>query len=1419
MKRKYKIIIALACMMPVGLVGGYYGARQILIMRIASWRASGIAASKSGDNFTAADLLARYLRRRPGDVDALEYYAHSRELAEEPNGQHLTETAIALKSILGLDPDRLDDRRHLLDLYVRMENRPQALDTANAILAKHPKDVRTLRIKTEMLVGLRQYRAAYDYAQAWSTLAPLDLQAHLNRLRIRALLAQTPGAILADAAALRAIHPDDPKFELIQGYAEILAGDLAGGGEETRKYEADAITWLKTAAAHPNLPDEIATVLVEQFDRVGQSNESLAIMQTAAKSGQNPAMKEALAKRCWELGRWEETVATLSDLDLSSSSSDATLIAFKAIAAERIGKKDDAERCRAALASRSTAAAKVWTELLRRFSAVQATTNPTAIATAVAGITDPAAEKLFITNCRSALAVNPDNVYIRYYFGDAEARVGETELAIQAWRSAASTNLTWPTPCVRLVDTLIQRGRSQEALVVATTAARRGSTQAAVAVSLARAWAAGVEDGTVAHSDELLKLVNQIQSDLPDDEQTLLIRIMLTARKGIKSPPDHDAAVALVRSAIDRKPPLTEPMLVSLASVSQKYHMNLADECFAKSLKLYGASPLLAYHQATARFSSGNAQDGLKIFDDLAARSGKSSDVSWKLARANYLDITGLPDAPAAWKSLAKEFPNDFTVQKAIVSARAVRGDWAVVDPAIDRLKAIAPDPGLEWRLARARLMIESPRNDSDYEQASLLLDGVIKQFPSLAEPEALLARALVQMKRTDAALEHYSKSVQKDPTSVPIALQYASLLQSSGDFDRVTGELDRIAPNLRTQAERHQAAILLAQQGKAEQATKLLEQDANSDTPAATTADDQILLATLYAQQRKYDKVDPIINQLLAHPTLPGIRFATSYYTARGQSDKAIKTLGLLDTIKLDPGYKEMILASYYIQNGDAIKGDQLYAAATKVALTSAIAWRLHAGLQLALGHTADSMSTLADALKALPNDESFKALAAQNALIRQSADDPGARSIVIAAIRDPQGTAPGLELLQIVSAWRSSNDAERAATQIQQFISRNPNFLPARMQLVSCYGSMNRVDDATTTAQQAMAAFPSDPEPARVAVEVSAAAGRWQTMRQLADLWRKRTTGNPILPDTAIAQADLAIRDYSSVTQRLLPYVPMAYASPDSPTNANILMFYTVAAINQDQKPPLIEKLWQLAATTPEWRLRWIRMATDINDSAAAVAWLDRAAAIITTTTGPDFLILAQSYDSISETRQYDDATHRASDLFAKLVASKDATGEALLWAAAHAERLGDLTSAESLYRRALAASPNLWIAQNNLAVLLARRGEHLDDARSLATSVVEKHPHVATLRDSLALVQSKSGDLPGAIQTITIAIKLEPDNPAWRVRLAGYQLAAGNRADATKTLAEVDDRRLDLRKLAPDVKSQLDTLRKSLRASAGA
>ncbi len=282
MKRKKKLILWALVVLLVG-AGGLVVVGELVIRHRAEVRKrDGIIASVAGDDETAAELLGRYLQCRPNDVEALPYYIKSRERAELPNGQHLVDTMAALKILVGLEPDRLEDRRHLLELYARFERRPEALDAANAILnnTAHPQwanDLRTLEIKTEVLQQLHKDHEALDTAENWAKLAPTDFKARMARMRLHALLKHPQKTLIDDAEALRLAHPGDARFEFLEGFAY-------GIGTEPSDYK-QAVDWTNTAAAHSQLSDDVALLIVNQFDQLGLPAQSLTTLQTVVKHG------------------------------------------------------------------------------------------------------------------------------------------------------------------------------------------------------------------------------------------------------------------------------------------------------------------------------------------------------------------------------------------------------------------------------------------------------------------------------------------------------------------------------------------------------------------------------------------------------------------------------------------------------------------------------------------------------------------------------------------------------------------------------------------------------------------------------------------------------------------------------------------------------------------------------------------------------------------------------------------------------------------------------------------------------------------------------------------------------------------------------------------------------------------------------
>jgi tetratricopeptide (TPR) repeat protein len=664
-KTKKLLLWGLLIAVVIGIPVTYLGAKYVLKRRFLAWRAEGMAAAQAGDHERAAHLLGRYLQRVSLDaqaVEALEVYVKSREQAELPNGQHLVDTMGALKILIGQIDAKNDvgrnklqaHRRALLELYLRFGRLPEAIDLCNAILKEKDaaaKDPRVHELKVEALIQTQQDQAALEAANEWAKYAPNDLKLHMARATARTRLRHPASQIINETVASKTFPPGDPRFEFLQAFVNALAAERASSHDELKKHLGTTATLLRQAAARKNLDESLVLLLVNQFDRLAMTEDAVALLEKSVNSGGSAQLRHALAKRMWERGMWEKAALLLADVDPARSDSDATLAAFRAASLAASGKKADADKLRGQLANRNRAAARAWTLLLRRLLDG-------------AGVD----EKDLAAQCASAMLLDPQNPYLAYHYGEAKARIGDLDLAIESWHRAAFINPGWNLPVVRLVDAYLNKGEIDRAKVICGNIFERSDMlgnkgiSAALAVTAAKVRAAEAVAAGKA-DDELLQALAKLREQLPGDEHVLSFLIQLRAQRhetfkadadkarasgnvkdaeelASKSTADKSEALRLVRSALAQTPPPTEWLLMRAASVSRRSALGLEQECFALSEKAHGLTPVLAQGRAADHLLTGKGDAGLIEFDKVAVAAGvgetgsqgfvwKRDDVAW----------------------------------------------------------------------------------------------------------------------------------------------------------------------------------------------------------------------------------------------------------------------------------------------------------------------------------------------------------------------------------------------------------------------------------------------------------------------------------------------------------------------------------------------------------------------------------------------------------------------------------------------------------------------------------------------------------------------------------------------------------------------------------------------------------------------
>jgi tetratricopeptide (TPR) repeat protein len=129
-------------------------------------------------------------------------------------------------------------------------------------------------------------------------------------------------------------------------------------------------------------------------------------------------------------------------------------------------------------------------------------------------------------------------------------------------------------------------------------------------------------------------------------------------------------------------------------------------------------------------------------------------------------------------------------------------------------------------------------------------------------------------------------------------------------------------------------------------------------------------------------------------------------------------------------------------------------------------------------------------------------------------------------------------------------------------------------------------------------------------------------------------------------------------------------------------------------------------------------------------------------------------------------------------------------VLLARLHAAR-GEQPQAIELLRSALADQPELPAAQNDLAFMLARRGEELETATELAQEARANRPDSAEIADTLGFVYMRRDLAEAALVQFDASLQLaEPGSTRWAVAQYHRGLALrqlGRQADAVAALEQ--------------------------------
>src|SRR5687768_1794371 len=136
--RRLMVLLAVVVLMVGTAAGLYLRNEHRKARKLADSREVGMTAFKAGDYKAALDSLKYYVARNKTDPETLYAYGVSRSRLEEPNGKHIVEGITVFNALLQLDPNNLEAKHSLLELYSKAYYSNEAADLAERILVDRP---------------------------------------------------------------------------------------------------------------------------------------------------------------------------------------------------------------------------------------------------------------------------------------------------------------------------------------------------------------------------------------------------------------------------------------------------------------------------------------------------------------------------------------------------------------------------------------------------------------------------------------------------------------------------------------------------------------------------------------------------------------------------------------------------------------------------------------------------------------------------------------------------------------------------------------------------------------------------------------------------------------------------------------------------------------------------------------------------------------------------------------------------------------------------------------------------------------------------------------------------------------------------------------------------------------------------------
>jgi len=1273
-----------------------------------------------------------------GNAELLEIYATARIEFPLNRDAHLHRLIEPLKQISKIEPKNLSAKQQLLDLLFTLNRDSQALDLADKFAQASPDNAEMVRyLATAQLRTNKRAMALETFIRA-TEIDPLNVHVHANVLDLLQQASDDLTPFIERAEKIYEEFEQDPRAAMIRS----LAYRAEDNGVQAR-------AMLKQAASLEPTDKNSITLMAQWLDREGLFRIASDYLIRHAEAGLATRAGELAIYRAFETGNHPAILSRLAETDPRWANPD--VLGMWSLAHLQAGEPDAAKDLVKELRRRDTAVADAWTQVLQL--EIDNNTRPGVLIDTIVGAFEG-------NDDTPGIALLLKHPYMLQRLGEAYLVVQEPEAAISALRLAAQNSNSWARPHHALASALLDVGQADDALVYAKQASEREPRQETAAL-LVRAMIASSDPNDATAVDQALYQADKLLEASPTAQKVFPAMVDLLERAG-----QSEQAMQRIQAALSTKHQASSEQLLALASLSQLHQLGMESEIADHLHERLGATPEWATLQANRMAMAGNLEDAQKLFESSMPTPATKP---WQIALAKFLVAYRAEPAQAYLAELAEQYPEDIELQVTALRHWDDSGEIVSAKQTIQRLRHSAGDSSINWRIAQARLNMLGQPSAETLAQTVELLERAQDLTPIHLRAQLMLTRCLLAQGDYRAALDSAANTKSISPRNPEAMLLYGKTLHQLKRYQDARVDLIAIASNRHVDPDdRLQACIMLEEQGERTIVRNALE-SLRSDGLANNQA--LLMLAKEYVSAGDKLNADKLCKELLNDPDAESIGFVASYYRRTNRPGQAEQVLAGAMDAGISTADQLMLSAEDAARRGaanDALRDIEL---AADQEPGNAQRWHAAAQMALSLSLPDQAQRLATKGLKHLPTDEGLLALIEHGELVQHATESDTLIPLAVTLLTNEAHRPHAIDALRVI---QQGGKPTHVAEKLADAAKRAPDFKQLNELAADYLFSAGLTEHAYKLASVTTARFHNSAAAARVATLAAYELNYWPALLSAARTWAERNPQDRQHAHLMRAAAELRLQRYATAVKTLQPYLGKHAAGPS--TSETYFELYTHALVMAGKTDEAWATLSPYLQTSPAARRIALKQVSDnITEAQIATRWLE---AIGEGRDNAERFSIATASFMAGLRLNSEPFVVTAGDIMERLLAGPGPHGiDAYYVQGQIAHRLDDLQAAEARFRKVLASAPDNPLVLNNLALVLAENdGNNLSEAEQLAERATKLSSKDPNLFDTLAFVRLKLGHFDEALEAIGIAIRLEPENPEWRLTEANILEAKG-------------------------------------------